>query len=252
MNHSTYLRHLIIAAYLVLWTVPSMAVVQGNPQISLSTNQSSFIPGDFLTLNIDIQQGTQNNLIDGWVGVVLPDGALAFLQSDLMTFSSTPAPTIQNFMVIDFSGPLFQLQIPSVLPTGTYTFLAVGVIPGTDPFQETNHVTNVASAAVTLQPPPVACANIAGFWSGIWSETYCDGEPDSGIWSGIIKKDCSVVGGSDWSTVFGTVSENVLTAAGNDPFCGTINITGTISDNTISGTYTYSKGGSGTFLGSKQ
>lgn len=122
---------------LMAWAIPGVAVVQGNPQVNLSTNQS-------------IQQGTQNNQVDGWVGAILPDGSRVFLQSDLVTFGSTPAPTAQNFMAIDFSGPLYQLQLPNVLPPGTYTFFAVGVFPGTDPFEASNHVTNVATAAVTL------------------------------------------------------------------------------------------------------
>lgn len=103
-------------------------------------------------------------------------------------------------------------------------------------------------------PPPStpACANVAGSWSGTWSEIYCDGEPDFGTWSGIFKEDCSFVAGSPWVTVFGTVSGNTLTATGDDPFCGVVNVTGTISGNRISGTYTYSRGGGGDFSGSKQ
>ncbi len=42
-----------------------------------------------------------------------------------------------------------------------------------------------------------------------------------------------------------------MSLSGFDPFCGTVSVVGTISGNSINGTYTYSLGGGGSFSGSK-
>jgi hypothetical protein len=128
------------------------AVVPTNPRIALSANQSIFNTGQTMILSVALQPGIQNNRIDGWLAVQAPDGALAFVEPDFRTFSSVPAPTAPSYVMQDFSGPLMILQIPDGLLFGTYTFLALGTVPGADPSNPGNWITNLALLSLQIAP----------------------------------------------------------------------------------------------------
>lgn len=116
-------------------------------------------------------------------------------------------------------------------------------------------VNNSGSDNTNNQPSPTTnCSHLAGVWRGTYQEIYCDGFPDAGTWDGTITNDCSMTAQSDAGIWFnGTITGNTLNATGTDSSCGTLTINGTIQgDNFMSGTYTYSLGGNGTFDGSKQ
>jgi hypothetical protein len=96
------------------------------------------------------------------------------------------------------------------------------------------------------------CSNIAGSWSGRFEEDYCNGISDiagrrSGSWSGTIFSNCSMeayrFNGLFWFE--GTISGNILIAAGKDTECGSFVVNGEINGNNINGNYTYSPSGVG-------
>ena len=67
-----------------------------------------------------------------------------------------------------------------------------------------------------------------------------------------MSNDCRFTGTTYWNHISGTIDPNtlVLTATGTDyGGCGTISSTGTIAKNSVSGSYTYSLGGGGTYSG---
>lgn len=128
------------------------AVTPTAPRIVLSINQPHITPGQTLTLSVAVQAGVLDGIIDGWVAVQAPDGTIFFAAPGLQTFSSTPAPTRASIEVEDFAGPIVSWDIPDGLPLGTYTFFALGVEPGTDPFDHQNWITNLAAVSVTLLP----------------------------------------------------------------------------------------------------
>ena len=145
-----------------LWAAPGLGVVEGEPQVSLSTDQSTYIPGDTFVLSVEIQQGTQHPIVDGWVWVDIPGGTRAYLRPDLMTFGTDPAPTREDFTVVDLAAPIVQMDVPDMLPPGVYTFSAAGADLGFDPFVDIHRVSNVASTAATLLLPPV-CSELSRF-----------------------------------------------------------------------------------------
>jgi hypothetical protein len=135
----------------------SAAALDGNPRAHLSTNQHAYSPGDVLQLHLALEPGSQNNVVDGWVGIEIPGGGRYYLQADLKTLSGTPAPAVRAYSIRDFSRSILTLEVPAHLPPGLYTLLAVGVAPGASPFDSTQHVTNLAALAVTLKPKPTPC-----------------------------------------------------------------------------------------------
>lgn len=97
------------------------------------------------------------------------------------------------------------------------------------------------------------CSDIAGDWMGTYSESDCFGDRYSGDWTGEITSNCVFTGGSIFSTISGTINPltGVLTASTQSEECGIISLTGTFQNNSASGSWTYSFGGSGTFSGNK-
>lgn len=98
------------------------------------------------------------------------------------------------------------------------------------------------------------CSNIAGDWTGTYSETDCFGAPYSGDWTAVVTNSCEFTGEADFETVDGTIDPmtGILTASGQSQECGILSLTATFQDTTMSGSYTYSSGGDGTVSGNKQ
>ena len=101
------------------------------------------------------------------------------------------------------------------------------------------------------------CWDTAGNRIGSWSEISCDGNSYSGTWIGYVTSDCRFFGAKDWESVIGTInpSTKVLTATGMScRECGSIEITGTFTPDliSVSGNYSYRKGGGGSFKGNIQ
>jgi hypothetical protein len=120
-------------------------------------------------------------------------------------------------------------------------------------YEEDNIGQDIYSAGGQIQEPP-NCNEIAGLWEGNWSETSCDGASYSGPWTGNVSNDCIFTGTDNWDFVSGTIdpSTMILTATGtSQDGCGFVNVTGTFTSNSVSGSYTYSVSGGGTFSGSK-
>jgi len=100
--------------------------------------------------NLGIVGDAQSSVVDGYVYVEIPGGVRFFLMSDLTTFTEIRTPVVASFPVQDFAGTILNMAIPELLPLGTYTFFAVGVIPGGDPFNSAHWATNRAQLSVTL------------------------------------------------------------------------------------------------------
>jgi len=98
------------------------------------------------------------------------------------------------------------------------------------------------------------CSDIAGDWTGTYSETDCFGDPYSGDWTAVVTSSCLFTGGSTFETIDGTIDPltGILTASAQTPQCGTVSLTGTFQNNSMTGSYTYSSGGSGSVSGNKQ
>lgn len=100
-----------------------------------------------------------------------------------------------------------------------------------------------------------ACSDIAGIWNCSFSETSCDGRNYNGYGILWVRSDCSVEGTDNWDTISGTVnpSTKVLTVTGiSRDGCGTINGSGIFTADSVSGNYSYSYGGGGSFTGNIQ
>ncbi len=122
-------------------------------------------------------------------------------------------------------------------------------------FSPVDHVANVSgkdNQGACGIVAPSDCATLSGLWCGQWSETSCDGLTYSGNWEGEIDSGCSFYGLSEWEFVNGSIdpTTKILTASGvSVEGCGTITLNGAIDGDSIAGTYSYSLGGSGSFIG---
>ena len=98
------------------------------------------------------------------------------------------------------------------------------------------------------------CSDVAGDWTGTYSETDCFGDPYSGNWTAVITSSCIFTGGSAFDTINGTIDPltGILTASAQTLECGVVLLTATFQNNLASGSYTYSEGGSGSISGNKQ
>ncbi len=122
------------------------------PRVMLSTNQTTFRLGETLKLSFVLQRGLQDTVIDGWVAVQTPSGEFAFLKEDGTSFDYLEAPYRSSMVVSDAYGLLYNLQIKMDLPVGEYKFYAVGVTPGTDPFNPSGWLTNLAGQTINIIP----------------------------------------------------------------------------------------------------
>ena len=116
-----------------------------------------------------------------------------------------------------------------------------------------------ASCLIALLYPcaELLCWDTAGDRAGSWSETSCSGYSYTGTWTGYVTSDCRFIGTNEWEFVSGKInpSTKVLTATGTSrDGCGSIAMTGTFTSDlvSVSGSYIYSKGGGGSFIGSMQ
>ncbi|RMD70468.1 MAG: hypothetical protein D6819_04220 [Gammaproteobacteria bacterium] len=128
------------------------ALFPEKPRVVLAPDKASLFSGESLSLYFAIQRGKDHNIIDGWVALRLPDGRFLFLAPDGKGFSPEQMPFRSNMEIRNGAGRLFALTVPPSTPPGDYTFFAVGTIPGTDPFDSANWLTNLASATVTVLP----------------------------------------------------------------------------------------------------
>lgn len=98
------------------------------------------------------------------------------------------------------------------------------------------------------------CWDTAGDRAGSWAEISCDGNGYTGTWTGCVTSDCRFIGTNDWDSVIGKINPSTksLTATGTSPDgCGSITMTGTFTGDlvSVSGSYSYSRGGGGSFTG---
>ncbi len=106
--------------------------------VGLYLNQPSYKAGDTLVLSATISPGTQDNQMDGYVTVTIPDGATYYLMSDRVNWEPHKAPVVANFTAVNFYGPIYSTIVPAGLSVGEYTFSAFGVTPGSDPANPSN------------------------------------------------------------------------------------------------------------------
>lgn len=150
-------RPVYVAADVNLW----------NAYVELVANREQFIRGQLFNLSARLQplvnwlrnvsdalestaDGTVPLIVDGYIWVDVPGGGRFFLMPDFTNFTDVSMPVVTSLPVQDFAGTILNMPIPVDLSAGTYTFFAIGVVPGTDPFNSANWVTNRAELSVTL------------------------------------------------------------------------------------------------------
>ena len=159
------------------------------------------------------------------------------------------------------AGGRIEIGVSYILPANTFNNSDLGNYPVNQNdielalffiFEENSSGQDIYSAGGKITMP-LTCADIAGQWQGNWSETSCDTNHYADTWTGIVSSDCTFTGTDNWDAVSGTInpSNMALTATGiSQDGCGSINVSGTFTSDSVSGSYTYSVSGSGTFTGS--
>ena len=115
----------------------------------------------------------------------------------------------------------------------------------------------VCLVALLYPGADLQCWDTGGNRGGSWSGISCDGNVQSGNWTGYVTSDCRFFGTGDWESVTGKINPTtkILTATGRSIHgCGPITINGTFSSDflSVTGSYNYSQGGKGSFVGKIQ
>ncbi|MEZ5592922.1 MAG: hypothetical protein R3F53_20350 [Gammaproteobacteria bacterium] len=129
-----------------------------------------------------------------------------------------------------------------------------GVVSGTDSGVSFSCRGNSRGTFTRLNSTGGTCEDVAGTYRGTYTSNYCDGERYSGTFSAIVNpQNCAIeFTTSDGNLGSGVVKESTFQISTNDLECGAVTGSGSISGNSISGSYRFSLGGSGSFSGSKQ
>jgi len=95
----------------------------------------------------------------------------------------------------------------------------------------------------------ISCADIAGNYSGKFTERSCDGNNYSGSVSGLVAFDCSLNFRSNYGvSISGTLTtrtQNTYSGKGQSSYCGKGSITCVDSGSAIRCEYSYDRGGGG-------
>jgi YVTN family beta-propeller protein len=116
------------------------------PGVSLTLNQSTFHPGQTLTVRATTYGGAEPRLVDAYVEGRLPDGTIGFLQAD-GTFTADRRPIASNVSVGPSSGEVARHTFDGTHPAGSYRLQGYFTEPGTS-----SVIGLVAHAAFTVGP----------------------------------------------------------------------------------------------------
>jgi len=119
-------------------------VVGAKPSITISSNASSYVPGDTLSLSFSLSNPTATTqIVDVFLGIVAPDGSIYFFDYSSFILKLVPArvddsrtftPAKTSFELspgYDFPlTPFFSMTLPTGLPEGTYQAFAALAEPG--------------------------------------------------------------------------------------------------------------------------
>ena len=118
--------------------------------LTLSLDQTTFHTGNQLILNAQVIPGPPLVTADVYIALQPPgcaaDACLLFWQGDLH-FTTTPQPTLRNWTISPFNGPIFSYTFGGTEPVGTYVWLGVYTVPGTG-----NLLGEVTQAPFTFSP----------------------------------------------------------------------------------------------------
>ena len=141
-------------------------VVGAEPTITISSNASSYSPGDTFSLSFGLSNPTTTTqIVDVFMGIIAPDGSLYFFDStpflpnlipakvdDPRTF--VPASTsLQLSPGYDFPlTPFFSVTLPTGLPEGTYQAFAALAEPGSVQAGSPKIMGDVSISSFTYSP----------------------------------------------------------------------------------------------------
>lgn len=246
----TVITALLAISLMLIITEVTLAIspdIKANNSESLVTLKQTDRLSVAVSLNPDSSPGVD---CDWWVVAYTPFGWYYF---DVDRRSWIKAGSTYTGISPTYQGPLFglpQFEILNMigLPVGTYIFYFAVDTNMNGSLVSDKLYTDSVNVTVADSDP---CSAYAGNWSGTYSETFCDGFSYSGGWTANVTATCSITAFSEGIWYEGTITGNILNASGFDPECGTVSVTGTFTGDGMSGTYTYSLGGSGSFTGYK-
>jgi len=104
--------------------------VQGTPRVNLILNQATFHPGSTLILTGTLIPGSVPQRGDIYVALQPPDKTLLYLQA-YGSLSTDPRPMFSNVTLAPVTAELLRYTLTGSEATGTYTWLAGIMVPGT-------------------------------------------------------------------------------------------------------------------------
>ena len=121
-------------------------------QVAFKELKSLYKAGESLTIALQESVINRQRVLDLWVAVKLPSGALQFISPEnTALFSPQAKPFKRNVSVSDTQHAVLTLNVPSGL-AGQYTLLAIFNEPGSDVSEVMRTVrSNIASASVELR-----------------------------------------------------------------------------------------------------
>ena len=152
-----------IGVIVLAFCLTSVSVVMAaNPSISLILNKAKYGKAkDTITLNYDIKAGDQNNTVDFYLALQLPDKSYVYLAGD-GAWSTDPVAYKSSWPVTTGKGTYFSATVPASLANGSYTFWGVFTAPGSSPAALQVIASGSATATVVDKTVPFALAKMKG------------------------------------------------------------------------------------------
>ena len=125
-------QSILLTAIVLLGLVPPLSAAT----LTLNTNQTSFGPGNTLSISGSILPTNDGGVLsDIYVAVVLPNGNIQTLDPNLV-WRNALIPIVNGYQLAQLNAPNFySLALPTGLPEGNYTFYLVAARAGANPIE---------------------------------------------------------------------------------------------------------------------
>ena len=152
----------LLAAIFLLGLVPPLYAAT----LTLNTNQTSFAPGNILSISGSILPTNDSGVLsDIYVAVVLPNGSIQTLDPNFV-WRNALLPIVSGYQLAQLNAPNFySLAMPTGLPEGSYTFYLVLARAGGNPMDSSMWL-GYANAPITFfnNPTPLLL-NVVTSWA---------------------------------------------------------------------------------------
>ena len=155
-------QSILLGASVLLGLVPPLSAAT----LTLNTNQTSFGPGNTLSISGSILPTNDGGVpSDIYVAVVLPNGNIQTLDPTLV-WRNALIPIVNGYQLAQLNAPNFySLAMPTGLPEGSYTFYLVATRAGANPIDSSIWLGSANAPVTYFTNPTPLLLNVVTSWA---------------------------------------------------------------------------------------